>query len=85
MSDDDFAPPYEIRERLRARDSIKRMRRASSLPEPLRAAHKHIIRELARLYAGLPGTGLTAENEQAITQACDYWREQRQERPHGAT
>lgn len=72
MDDDDFAPPYELRERLRARESIKRMCRASSLPEPLRAMHKHIIRELALLYAGLPGSGHSAEIQQAIKQACDY-------------
>ena len=84
MDDDAFAPAYELRERLKARESIKRMRRASSLPEPLRPAHKHIIRELARLYAGLPGSGHSAEVQQAITQACDYWQEQRQERPRGA-
>ncbi len=78
MDDDDFTPPYSLRERLKARESIKRMCRASSLPEPLRAMHRHIIRELARLYAGLPGSGYSAEVDQAITQACDY-----RNQPHG--
>ena len=80
MDDDMFALDDALRERLKARESIGRMHRASALPKPLRAIHKLIIRELARLYAGLPGSGHSPEIRRAITQACDYWQEQ----PHGA-